>query len=169
MRWIACAKSQQQDKDARFTALLHHVDVDRLRAAYRALRPKAAPGVDGVTWETYGQDLEAQPPGPARAGPSRELSGEAVAEGIHPEAGRAAAAARYRRAGGQDPPACRRRGAQRHLRGGLPSASPTGSDRDAASTTRWMRSRPGLDKKKVNWVLDADIRDFFTSLNQAGW
>src|ERR1700752_4908992 len=48
----------KQDKDARFTALLHHVDVDRLRAAYFALRPKAAPGVDGVTWADYGQDLE---------------------------------------------------------------------------------------------------------------
>jgi RNA-directed DNA polymerase len=46
------------DKDARFTALLHHVDVDRLRAAYFALRPKAAPGVDGVTWADYGLDLE---------------------------------------------------------------------------------------------------------------
>jgi RNA-directed DNA polymerase len=46
------------DKEARFTALLHHVDVDRLRAAYRALKPKAAPGVDGVTWEDYGVDLE---------------------------------------------------------------------------------------------------------------
>src|SRR5918996_4443272 len=48
----------QKDKDARFTALLHHVDVDRLRAAYWALRPKAAPGVDGVTWHEYRRDLE---------------------------------------------------------------------------------------------------------------
>ena len=47
------------DKEARFTALLHHVDVDRLRMAYFALRPKAAPGVDGVTWADYGVDLEA--------------------------------------------------------------------------------------------------------------
>jgi len=36
-----------KDRDARFTALLHHVDVDRLRGAYRALSPKAAAGVDG--------------------------------------------------------------------------------------------------------------------------
>ena len=49
----------QKDKEARFTALLHHVDVDRLRAAYWALSPRAAPGVDGVTWQAYGQDLEA--------------------------------------------------------------------------------------------------------------
>ena len=48
-----------KDSDARFTALLHHVDVDRLRAAYRALSPRAAAGVDEVTWQDYGQDLEA--------------------------------------------------------------------------------------------------------------
>ena len=48
----------RKDKDARFTPLLDHVDVDRLRAAYWAIRPKAAPGVDGVTWTEYGQDLE---------------------------------------------------------------------------------------------------------------
>ena len=55
-----CVLSQvaQGDKEARFTALLHHVSVDRLRAAYWAIRPKAAPGVDGVTWEAYGQKLE---------------------------------------------------------------------------------------------------------------
>ncbi len=47
-----------KDKEAQFTALLHHVDVDRLRAAYWALKPKAAPGVDGVTWADYGSDLE---------------------------------------------------------------------------------------------------------------
>ena len=48
----------RKDKDVRFTALLHHVTVERLRAAYRAIRPGAAPGVDGVTWQDYGQDLE---------------------------------------------------------------------------------------------------------------
>src|SRR5215213_4818836 len=48
----------RKDKEARFTALLHHVDRDRLRAAYWAIRPTAAPGVDGVTGEAYGQELE---------------------------------------------------------------------------------------------------------------
>jgi len=43
----------------RFTALLHHVTVDRLREAYRAVRSDAAAGVDGVTWRDYGADLEA--------------------------------------------------------------------------------------------------------------
>src|SRR6059036_2608313 len=48
----------RKDRDVRFTALLHHVTVERLEAAYRAIRPGAAPGVDGVTWRDYGQDLE---------------------------------------------------------------------------------------------------------------
>jgi hypothetical protein len=48
----------RRDKDARFSALLHHVNLSRLEAAYRAIRPQAAPGVDGVTWHDYGRDLE---------------------------------------------------------------------------------------------------------------
>jgi RNA-directed DNA polymerase len=48
-----------RDKDARFTALLHHVSLSRLRWAYWEISPKAAPGVDQVMWRAYGQDLEA--------------------------------------------------------------------------------------------------------------
>ena len=47
----------RRDRKVRFTALLHHVSVERLRDAYRAL-PEAAPGVDGVTWREYGEELE---------------------------------------------------------------------------------------------------------------
>ncbi len=47
----------RKDRDVRFTALLHHVSVDRLRDAYRAIRPAAAAGVDGVMWRDYGLDL----------------------------------------------------------------------------------------------------------------
>jgi hypothetical protein len=42
----------------RFTALLHHVNIDRLHTAYHALKKDAAPGVDGVTWKQYGEQLE---------------------------------------------------------------------------------------------------------------
>ena len=49
----------RRDKDIRFTALLHHVDLDRLWAAFAAINPKATSGADKVTWETYGQDLRA--------------------------------------------------------------------------------------------------------------
>jgi RNA-directed DNA polymerase len=47
-----------RDKEARFTALLHHVTFDRLRAAFATLREDAAPGADGVRWAEYAQDLE---------------------------------------------------------------------------------------------------------------
>ena len=52
-------QAAKRDKEARFTALLHHVDIDCLRDAYRVVNPKAATGVDGVTWEAYGENLEA--------------------------------------------------------------------------------------------------------------
>ena len=47
------------EKKERFTALLHHVDVDLLRAAFSWLKRDAAPGVDGLTWGEYEQNLEA--------------------------------------------------------------------------------------------------------------
>ena len=49
----------RQRKQERFTALLHPVTVDRLREAFHALRRAAAPGVDGLTWQDYAGDLEA--------------------------------------------------------------------------------------------------------------
>ncbi len=49
----------ERDKKAKFTALYHHVyNVDHLREAYLRLKRDAAPGVDGETWQPYGQDLE---------------------------------------------------------------------------------------------------------------
>lgn len=48
------------DGKLRFTALLHHVTVDLLRSSYYKLKKRAAPGVDGVTWQEYGRDLEAR-------------------------------------------------------------------------------------------------------------
>jgi len=51
-------EAAKQRKKEKFTALLHHVDVDALRDAYYALKRKAAAGVDGVTWKDYEADLE---------------------------------------------------------------------------------------------------------------
>ena len=48
-----------KDKKVRFTALLHHIyDPERLREAYFCLKKEAAPGVDGETWRHYGETLE---------------------------------------------------------------------------------------------------------------
>jgi len=47
-------------RDARFTGLLHHIyAVERLEQAYLAIKRDAAAGVDGQTWQTYGQALDA--------------------------------------------------------------------------------------------------------------
>ena len=48
----------RRDKKQKFTALLHHVTVDLLRDSYYALKRQAAPGVDGVTWQQYGEGVE---------------------------------------------------------------------------------------------------------------
>ena len=45
-------------KDQTFTALLHHIDVELLKSAYGLLRKAASAGVDGVSWEDYGEGLE---------------------------------------------------------------------------------------------------------------
>jgi RNA-directed DNA polymerase len=42
----------------KFTALLHHLTVDLLRESFYSLKRKAAPGVDGVTWQEYEDGLE---------------------------------------------------------------------------------------------------------------
>ena len=49
----------QRDKEMQFTALLHHINPQSLKAAYWALNPKAAKGIDGVAWKDYGKDLDA--------------------------------------------------------------------------------------------------------------
>src|SRR6185312_16809222 len=51
-------QAARQRKKERFTALLHHVNVDTLSAAFYALKRRAAAGVDGVTWQDYEVNLE---------------------------------------------------------------------------------------------------------------
>ena len=145
----------RRDNKVRFTALLHHVTVERLREAYRAIRPDAAAGVDGVTWREYGLDLEANlrdlharvHRGAYRARPVRRA--------YIPKAGWAAAAARGRRAGGQDPAAGGGRGAERHLRQAPDNRHEEGNERflhRSASYTRWLRAmrwRPARAQRSV--------------------
>src|SRR5271157_6555926 len=51
-------KAARERKEMKFTALLHHLTVDLLRDSFYALKRKAAPGVDGVTWREYETGLE---------------------------------------------------------------------------------------------------------------
>ena len=60
-------KAARERRKEKFTALLHHIDVELLRRwSYAQLKREAAPGVDGVTWKDYGEDLEAKLRGSAR-------------------------------------------------------------------------------------------------------
>jgi RNA-directed DNA polymerase len=156
----------RKDEEARFTALLHHVNVDRLRSAYRAIRPQAAPGVDGVTWEDYGQDLEHNledlnrrvHSGAYRARPSRRAY-IAKADGRLRPLGIAAL---------EDKIVQR---AVVEVLGAIYEVDFLGfsygfrAGRNPHHALDALAA--GIHKKKVNWVLDADIRDFFSTLDQA--
>ena len=50
-------KAARENKEMKFTALLHHLTVDLLRESFYSLKRKAAPGVDGVTWQEYEDGL----------------------------------------------------------------------------------------------------------------
>lgn len=157
----------RRDKEARFTALLHHVTVDRLRAAYRAIRPQAAAGVDGVTWEVYGRDLEANlqdlhrrlHAGSYRARPSRR-SYIPKADGRLRPLGIASVEDKIlQRAVVEVLNTVYETDFRGFSYGFRPGRNPHQA-LDALTVGIW--------RKKVNWVLDADIRDFFTNLDH-GW
>jgi RNA-directed DNA polymerase len=57
-RFESCRAHQDSKSSYRFTALLHHLTVDLLRGSFYSLKKKAAPGVDGVTWQEYETGLE---------------------------------------------------------------------------------------------------------------
>jgi RNA-directed DNA polymerase len=157
-------RAAQKDKEARFTALLHHVDVDRLRAAYRAIRPQAAPGVDGVTWEDYGQDLEGNLAdlharvhrGSYRAKPSRRVL-IPKADGRQRPLGVAALEDKIlQRALVEVLNAIYEADFLGFSYGFRPGRSP----HDALDALA-----AAIKTRRVNWVLDADFREFFTSLD----
>ena len=49
----------RKDKKTQFTALLHHLTVERLRQSFMGLQKQAAPGMDGVVWTEYEKQLKA--------------------------------------------------------------------------------------------------------------
>src|SRR5260221_873664 len=156
----------RRDKDARFTALLHHVSLERLRWAYWALSPKAAPGVDGVTWEDYGKDLEANlrdlhervQGGRYRAKPSRRAYIPKADGRLRPLGIAALEDKVVQRAVVEVLNAVYEVDFLGFSYGFRPGRSPHQA-LDALTA--------GIYRKKVNWVLDADIRDFFGQLDRA--
>ena len=134
-------QAARQRKKEKFTALLHHISTDLLDEAFLELREDAAPGVDGLTWTDYEQNLERNLED-LHARVHRERIGMTVTANVYTQAGWPTAPARDCRPGGQDRPTGDCCGAQCDLRGRLPRVR-TDSDPGAARTTRWTRSLSG--------------------------
>ena len=154
-----------RNREFRFTTLWHHVyNIDHLRAVFFQLKKSAKPGVDGQTWEAYAVDLEEN---------LRDLA-DRLRRGAY-------RAKPVRRAYIPKPD-----GRQR------PLGIPTLEDKLVQGITKTVLeqvfevdflgfsygSRPGrsphraldalvvgIERKKVNWVLDADIRGFFDAID----
>ncbi len=156
----------RRDKEAKFTALLHHVTVGRLWVAYWALNPKAATGVDGVTWAAYGEDLEGNlrdllervHTGRYQARPSRRAYIPKADGRLRPLGIASLEDKILQRAVVEVLNAIYEEDFLGFSYGFRPGRSP----HDALDALA-----AGIYKKKVNWVLDADIRDFFSTLDRA--
>ena len=157
-------EAARKNGKARFTALLHHVTVDLLRVSYHGLKKKAAPGVDGVTWEDYGRNLEAN---------LRDLHGR-----LHRGAYQARPSRRVwiPKGGGRQRPlgiaaledkivqhavgTVLTRVWEADFRGFSYGFRPGRSQHDALDALN-----AGIVRKKVNWVLDLDVRSFFDKVD----
>jgi RNA-directed DNA polymerase len=157
-------QAAEREKGGKLTSLMHHIySVDTLREAYYRLEREAAPGVDGITWRQYGEDLETN---------LQDLSGR-LARGA------------YRASPVQRVYVPKPDGRQRPI--GVPVLEDKIVQRATVAVLNQIYevdfldfsygSRPGrsphdaleaLDKaiwnQKVNWVLDADVRGFFDAM-----
>jgi RNA-directed DNA polymerase len=158
-------QAARHNKKERFTALLHHITPETLRLAFNALKKDAAPGVDGTTWSDYEVDLErrleelhdrvhrgAYRPQPSRRvyipkadGRQRPLAVAAVEDKIVQGAVAMVLSAIY----------------EVDFLGFSYGFRPGRGQHDALDALV-----VGIDSRKVNWILDADIRSFFDMVDQ---
>src|SRR5438132_4766042 len=153
-----------RDKKQQCTALLHHVTGDLLRDSYHALKKRAAPGVDGVTWEQYGEGVEERLQdlhdrihrGAYRAQPSRRTY-IPNADGRQRPLGIAALEDKVVQ---QAVVTVLNTIYEEDFLGFSYGFRPGRSQHDALDALT-----VGLRRRKVNWVLDADIRGFFDNMS----
>jgi retron-type reverse transcriptase len=161
-------QAARRDRKQKFTALLHHVyDIDRLRAAYFALKRDAAAGIDGQTWRHYGETLEANLQdlsarlrrGAYRAKPVRRTYIPKADGRLRPLGVPTLEDKLVQRAAAEVLSAIYESDFLGFSYGFRPGRSPHHA-LDALTV--------GIETRKVNWVLDADLRDFFGTLDH-GW
>jgi len=158
-------RAARQGKKEKFTTLLHHINPAMLRTAFYAMKRDAAPGVDGMTWDTYEKDLDrriedlharvktgayrAQPSRrsyiPKEDGSKRPLAVAALEEKIVQRAVAAVLSAIY----------------EESFLGFSYGFRPGRSQHHALDALI-----VGISSRKVNFILDADIRSFFTEVSQ---
>jgi RNA-directed DNA polymerase len=156
-----------RDRRMRFTTLLHHLTPELLAESYWALRPGAAPGVDRVTKAAYGEDLEAN---------LLALHGQ-----VHRGAYRAKPSRRVYipKADGRQRPLGVATLEDKVVQGALARVLNAIYEQDFLGFSYGFRPgrsphdaldalAVGMQRKKVNWVLDTDVADFFNHLDH-GW
>ena len=159
-------KAARDNKEMKFTALLHHLTVDLLRESFYSLKRKAAPGVDGVTWQEYEDGLEDRLTdlhgrvhrGAYRAKPSRRVYIE-KADGRQRPLGVAAMEDKLVQ---QAVVTILNQIYEEDFLGFSYGFRPGRSQHQALDALSYA-----LLKKKVNYVLDADIRGFFDNLDKS--
>jgi RNA-directed DNA polymerase len=163
---IAVRRAARQSKSVRFSALLHHITIDLLKQSYRSLERDSAPGNDGVTWQAYGENLEeklkelhdrvhrgsyrARPARrtyiPKADGSKRPLSILCLEDKIVQQAVATVLEAIY----------------EEDFLGLSYGFRPGRGQHDALDALH-----VGILRKRVNWVLDADIQGFFDAMAHA--
>ena len=158
-------KAARQRRKEKFTALLHHLSVDLLREAFLVLKRDAAPGMDGLTWQAYAADLDRNLTdlharvhrGAYRALPSRRtyipkadgrqrpLAVAALEDKIVQRATAAVLNCIY----------------EEEFLGFSYGFRPRRGQHDALDALA-----VGITDKKVNFILDADVRSFFDEVSQ---
>jgi group II intron reverse transcriptase/maturase len=150
----------RERKDEKFTSLLHHLNVDLLRQSYYALKRKAAPGVDGVRWGEYQEGLEDR---------LKDLHSR-----IHLGTYRAQAVRRVyiEKADGRQRPLGIASLEDKIVQHGLVTILNEIYEVDFKGYSYGFRPgrephqaldalNVGITQKRVNWILDADIKGFF--------
>ena len=153
-----------RDKKMKFTALLHHLDENSLLRAFRRLEPKASPGVDGVVWQRYRENVTAN---------LKELCSR-----IHRGSYRAKPCRRVYipKADGRLRPLGIATLEDKIVQGAVVEILNSIYETDFLGFSYGFRPRRGahqaldalavgIARRKVNWVLDADIRGFFDNIS----
>ncbi len=158
-------QAARERKKERFTALLHHVNADTLRTAFFALKRKAAAGVDGVTWQDYEADLE----------PNLEDLHGRVQRGVYrPQPSRRTY---IPKADGRQRPLAIAALEDKIVQGACVMVLNAIYEEDFLGFSYGFRPGRGphdaldalsvaITSRKVNHILDADVRDFFGSVSQ---